>query len=519
VQRPIHRRYYAVRAVSWLHCETLTSAEREAVALPPLSVHRRFWRRPPVGRTVISSLDDMPSVASATGSPVPGLAPPPFHSVAISGASHRLRSLSALSGSLTDALGPEEAAQLVELQALSALGATSAVVVTLGPFPPRPVAALDADPAPPVLRVVHAIGLPAELRALIDQLPLEALVPLAEVAREGASLFLAAEPDLLRYPAWGAAMISAGARAAAIVPVWANGELRGVLGLAWADPRIFDEDERAFVLTLGVMCAQAIMRAHLRAAEKTASEAALLAQKVAELANKSKADFVATISHELRTPMNAVIGYAQLIADEMCGPVTALQRDHLGRVSASGKHLLGLVEQLLSHARIEAGEEAIEMGDVAVATLVEQSVALVRPLAEQKGLHLQVVGPAEPVRLHTDAGKVRQILVNLLANAVKFSEHGDVALAVRTEELDVNMRVIFEVSDSGAGIAAEHHARIFEPFWRVDPTSTRDREGTGLGLSVARQLARLLGGDLVISTSVPGQGSTFVFSIPGRFAS
>ena len=168
------------------------------------------------------------------------------------------------------------------------------------------------------------------------------------MAREGEPLFLATEEELLRYPAWGAAMISAGAAAAAIVPVWANGELRGVLGLAWPESRVFDEDERAFVLTLGVMCAQAIMRAHLRAAEKTANQASMLAQQVAELANKSKADFVATISHELRTPMNAVIGYTQLIADELCGPVTSLQRDHLDRVSASGKHLLGLVEQLLA---------------------------------------------------------------------------------------------------------------------------------------------------------------------------
>src|SRR6185369_1250049 len=313
--------------------------------------------------------------------------------------------------------------QLVEMQALSALGATSAVVVTLGPFPP-PLAMLPAERAPPVLQVIHAIGLPAELRALIDQLPLEAPVPLAEVAREGIPLFLADETALLHYPAWGASMISAGAAAAAIVPVWANGELRGVLGLAWAERRVFDEDERAFVLTLGVMCAQAIMRAHLRAAEKAANQASKLAQRVAELANKSKADFVATISHDLRTPMNAVIGYTQLIADELYGPVTPLQREHLERISASGKHLLGLVEQLLSHARIESREETVEMDDVAVTTIVEQSMVLVRPLAEQKGLHLHVVGALEPVRLHTDTGKLRQILVNLLANAVKFSERG-----------------------------------------------------------------------------------------------
>jgi signal transduction histidine kinase len=445
---------------------------------------------------------------------VGALAPPVVQPHSISGASQRLRALSALSGSLTDALGPEDAAQFVERQALSALGATSAVVVTLGQFPESATAMPAPGRASSVLRVVHAIGLPTELSALLDHLPLEAPVPLAEVAREGAPLFLAAERDLLHYPAWGAAMISAGARAAAIVPVWANGELRGVLGLAWAEPRVFDEDERAFVLTLGVMCAQAIMRSHLRAAERTASEAAVVAQRVAELANKSKAQFVATISHELRTPMNAVLGYTQILADGLCGPVTTRQRDHLGRVSASGRHLLELIEQLLSHARIEAGEESVDMSVVALTDVVELSLLLVRPLADQKGMRIRVDGPAQHVRLRTDPGKLRQILVNLLANAVKFSAQGDIVL--RIEVLDAGEHVVFEVSDSGRGIAAEYHERVFEPFWRSEPASPHRQEGTGLGLSVARQLARLLGGDLRLVASSPGQGSTFVVSLPLR---
>jgi signal transduction histidine kinase len=439
---------------------------------------------------------------------------PLIESFGISGASQRLRALSALSGSLTDALGPEDAARLVERQALSALGATSAVVVTLGPFPAGATAMSDAARASSVLLVVHAIGLPAELRALLDQLPLEAPVPLAEVARDGVPLFLATERDLLHYPAWGAAMIAAGARAAAIVPVWANGELRGVLGLAWPEPRVFDEDEQAFVLTLGVMCAQAIMRAHLRAAERTASEAAVVAQKAAELANRSKAHFVATISHELRTPMNAVLGYTQILADGLCGPVTTQQRDHLGRVSASGRHLLDLIAKLLSHARIEAGEEKVEMSVVTLTDVVELTLLLVGPLADEKGMRIRVERPAEEVRLHTDAGKLRQILVNLLANAVKFSAQGDIVL--RIAEVDASEHVVFEVSDSGRGIAAEDHERIFEPFWRSEPTPAHREEGTGLGLSVARQLAGLLGGDLRLVASAPGQGSTFALSLPLR---
>jgi signal transduction histidine kinase len=430
---------------------------------------------------------------------------------AVSGASRRLRALATLSGSLTDALDPEDAADIVERQALSALGATSAVVVTLGAFPP-PLTA-TGTPAPPAgtsLHVVHAIGVPAEVRAAVDRLPLDAPVPFAEVARTGAPLFLPTEDALRIYPHWGAAMVQAGASAAAIVPVWANGELRGVLGLAWAEPRTFDEDERAFVLTLGVMCAQAIMRARLRSAEREAREAA-------ELANRSKSHFVATISHELRTPMNAILGYTTLMGEGVYGPVNAEQRDHLGRVRSSGQQLLGLIEELLGYARIEAGEAVVRPEPVGLVDVLEQSLVLVRPLAALKGLHVRVDGPAEPVELHTDPRKLRQVLVNLLANAVKFTDEGEVVVLLRVEGREPAVRVVIEVTDTGRGITPEAQAHVFDPFWQADPASTESGGSSGLGLSVARQLARLLGGDVIVARSAPGDGSTFVVSLPARY--
>jgi signal transduction histidine kinase len=354
---------------------------------------------------------------------------------------------------------------------------------------------------------VHAIGLPAEVKAALDQLPLDAPVPLAEVARTGEPLFLASVDDLRRYPDWGAAMIRAGSGAAAIVPVWANGELRGVLGLAWPEPRVFDQDERAFVLTLGVMCAQAIMRSHLRAAELTA-------RQEAEEANRSKAHFVATISHELRTPMNAVLGYTELLADEIYGPVSALQKDHLGRVQASGAHLLALIEDLLGYARIEAGEEVLRAEPVFVADIIEQSLLLIRPLAEKKGLHVQVNGVTEPAELHTDSRKVCQILVNLLANAVKFTDTGGVVLGWTIDEEESGNMIRFDITDTGRGVSPTDQEHIFEPFWQAGPLTPHPAGTTGLGLSVARQLARLLGGDVIIARGALGNGCTFVASLP-----
>jgi signal transduction histidine kinase len=461
-----------------------------------------------------------------TNSPSTGTSPAasirnPLTSDGVSGASRRLRALAALSGSLTDALDPKEAADLVEQKALSALDATSAVVVTLGPFPVRPTLPVTESQ---VLHVVHAVGLPNEVKAALEELPLDAPVPLAEVARVGEPLFLPSDDDMRRYPDWAAAMIGAGAHAAAIVPVWANGELRGVLGLTWAAPRVFDEDERAFVLTLGVMCAQAIMRAHLREAEREARQAttlALLAADVArgtaEQANQSKAHFVATISHELRTPMNAVLGYTALLADEIYGPVSALQKDHIGRVRTSGYHLLGLIEDLLTYARVEAGHEVVHAEHVMLMDVVEASLALVRPLAEKKGLQIRVESPAKPIEMNTDPRKLRQILINLVANAVKFTETGDIILVLEIDGHDTGMRVIFEVTDGGRGMSEEVQAHIFDPFWQADAESMKTSGSSGLGLSVARQLARLLGGDVTVVRSEPGRGSTFRVSLPMNY--
>ena len=441
---------------------------------------------------------------------------PSFLESGVSGASRRLRALAALSGSLTDPLGPEDAASLVEQHALSALGATSAVVVTLGTFPrlgPSTDRAPDAG-AHPRLHVVHAIGLRAEINAALDDLPIDAPVPFAEVARLGEPLFLPSELEFSQYPEWGMAMIASGARAAAVVPVWANGELRGVLGLSFPEPHSFDEDERAFVLTLGVMCAQAIMRAHLRAAEQVARAGERRAREEAERANQSKARLVATISHELRTPINAVMGYSALLSDELDGPITPQQRDHLTRMRASGRHLHGLVEDLLASARIEAGQEIVRPESFIVSDVVEQTLILIRPLAERKGLSLRVRGPDEPLSLHTDRRKVCQVLTNILANAVKFTSEGQILLRIRTEGHAANLRVSFEVEDTGSGIAVEHHGDIFDAFWRLDTSGTNSDGSTGLGLSIARQLAQLLGGDVVIASSRLGVGSTFVFSLP-----
>lgn len=442
---------------------------------------------------------------------------------AISDASRQLRALARLSGSLTDPLTPSDAADIVERQALAVLGATSAVVVTLGAFPPNDGAdaavLLDATPpaeprdatarARETLTLVHAIGVPAHVAAALQLLRFDAPVPLAEVARTGEPVFLNSESELRRYPAWCDAILEAGSCAAAAVPVWANGHLRGVLGLTWVTPHAFDEDERAFVLTLGVMCAQAIMRGHLTDAGRQAREAA-------EYANLAKTQFLQTMSHEFRTPLNAILGYTEILSEGIVGPVTPLQQDHLRRIRRSSDHLLALIEELLRFARLDAGEEVVFTERVLAAEVVEEAFDIVRAIAERKGMQLRSELPECAVLLDTDRLKLRQVLVNIVTNAVKYSDAGEVVLVVRAVGSDGATRINFEVTDAGRGIAIADQERVFEAFWQVHQSLTRSSDGTGLGLAVARRLARLLGGDVVITQSQVGHGTTFVAWLPGR---
>lgn len=424
-------------------------------------------------------------------------------------AAQHLRALADLSGSLTDALSPAEAADLVERKALSALGASSAVVVTLGAFPPNALNQADTNSAKPRLHVLHAIGGLAELTAALEAQPLDAPVPFAEVARSGEPLFLNAAQAVSRFPDWGAGLVSTGGKAVAIVPVWANGELRGVLGLSWSHERLFDEDERAFVSTLGVMCAQAIMRAQLKAAESDARERA-------EQANRSKAEFVATISHELRTPLSAVLNYVELLAGELTGPELTSQLARVERMRASGGHLLGLLDELLLHARVETVHATVRPELTPLQPLVTESLELVRPIAEARGLTVQVEMPADTIVLYTDPLKLRQIIVNVVANAVRHALHGEVHVVVRLEGIG-EVRIRLTVSDDGAGVAREDRERIFQPFWQKNAQTVPRASDTnvGLGLSVARDLARLLGGELLLEDAE--RSSTFVLLIPMEY--
>jgi signal transduction histidine kinase len=242
--------------------------------------------------------------------------------------------------------------------------------------------------------------------------------------------------------------------------------------------------------------------------ERTLREEAERARAAAEDANKVKASFLATMSHELRTPLNAILGYADLLHAEIAGPLTSDHKKQIERVQMAARHLLRIIEEILRFSRIEAGREELWIEAVDLTALTLDTCKLVEPLAAQKQLQFDYDMPPG-VHIYSDAGKVRQILLNLLSNAIKFTERGRVRLTFSERQ----GFVVFEIHDSGIGVAPDQQSRIFEPFHQVVQGGFRSQGGTGLGLSVSRELARLLGGEITL-TSVPGQGSTFSVRVP-----
>jgi PAS domain S-box-containing protein len=234
-----------------------------------------------------------------------------------------------------------------------------------------------------------------------------------------------------------------------------------------------------------------------------------LARAEAESASQAKSTFLSIVSHELRTPLNVIGGYADLLHDGDAGPLGRRQLRAVERIRASSRQLTQLIDTILSYARMDPETEESRVEEVDLARLVREVVGLAEPLAVEKGLVVRTRIPRAEVPLRTDPIRLRQALLNLLSNAIRFTSIGEISIRMRVTA----DQAVIEVRDTGIGIAAEHLQQIFEPFWQVEHPLTRTLGGAGLGLSVTRRIAEMLGGDVEVE-SAPGEGSAFTLVLP-----
>src|SRR5437762_2338619 len=309
-----------------------------------------------------------------------------------------------------------------------------------------------------------------------------------------------ADADRIRLSA-----VSAGElRFVAHVPLSARGRTIGLLSAYFHDQRELTDTQARALRTIARLVSVANENADL-VGELRVNNLQL------ERANRLKSEFLASVSHELRTPMNAIIGYTKLMLDGLDGEMTAQQQTDLFRVAQAADNLLGLINGLLDLAKIEAGKMELNIEEVNITDVTEEALELVRPHADEKGLQVRSVIPQGLPNVWADRARVRQVLANMLANAVKFTERGIVSVAANAAEGWVTV----SVADTGVGISPEAQAYVFDEFRQADSSTTRRYGGTGLGLAISKRLVTLHGGRIWVDSEV-GRGSTFHFTLPIR---
>lgn len=313
-------------------------------------------------------------------------------------------------------------------------------------------------------------------------------------------------PDILEEPTYPTSEImkQEGFRALLAVPLFREDRLIGGLVVRRRAPGQFQKETVDLLQTFATQSALAIQNARLfREIEAKGREL--------EIASKHKSDFLANMSHELRTPLNAILGYTELILDKIYGDVPENIQEVLERVEKNGRHLLGLINDVLDLSKIEAGQLVLSLDDYSMKEVVHTVFTSVESLAAEKNLELKVSVAPEVAQGKGDHQRISQVFLNLVGNAIKFTEAGE----VRVEATASDDTFVISVSDTGPGLSEADQQMIFEEFHQADGSSTRKKGGTGLGLSIARRIVEMHGGRIWVE-STEGKGSTFWFTLPVR---
>ena len=301
-------------------------------------------------------------------------------------------------------------------------------------------------------------------------------------------------------------LLRAGYRALLVVPLLGPEGIIGVLVVRRKEPGEFPKHVIDVLQTFAAQSVLAIQNANLFAEVEEKS-------RQLEMASQHKSQFLANMSHELRTPLNAIIGLTEMMYTNAARFGTEKATEPLRRVNRAGNHLLGLINQVLDLSKIEAGKLELSPESVNLAPLIDEVIGTARQLAEQNKNRLVVESQENLGSLTVDPMRLRQILLNLLSNACKFTKQGEVMLRAR-KVVDGRNWIEFAVADTGIGMTAEQQAKLFEEFTQADTSTARQYGGTGLGLAITRKLARMMGGDVTV-TSQPGKGSVFTVRLPG----
>ncbi|MCH8800269.1 MAG: GAF domain-containing protein [Chloroflexi bacterium] len=301
-------------------------------------------------------------------------------------------------------------------------------------------------------------------------------------------------------------LTATGTKAVLSVPVVVRDEPYGVLSVFYKEPRDFSDADCRLLQTLADSAAVAIGNA--RYLEETER-----AREDAEEANRTKSQFLANMSHELRTPLNAIIGYSEMLQEEAADLENDEFEEDLERINGAGKHLLGLINDVLDISKIEAGAMDIYLETFPVEPMVQDVATTMQTLVEKNSNTLEIDCPDSVGSIHADTTKIRQCLFNLLSNASKFTEQGTISLTVRRHTEDGQEWINFAVGDTGIGMTEEQMGRLFEAFAQAEASTRRNYGGTGLGLAITRHFCEMMGGTVLVESEA-GKGSTFTMRLP-----
>lgn len=401
-----------------------------------------------------------------------------------------LRRLQTISTSLSQALIPKEVTTAVIEQGLNSLGASAGVVVLINEQKNE-------------LKVAAAIGYPDDIVERWKGIDLNQNVPLVVSVRKRMPVFIeSVEEHLEQYPTLKSAILETGNKALISFPLLIEGKILGALGFSFSGPQKFSEDDRAFLQSLAQQCAQALERARLYENEQK-----LRAE--AEAANRIKDEFLATVSHELRTPLNAIVGWSGMLASNQLDSKSAAKA--IETIERNAKSQTQIIEDLLDVSRIITGKIHLENSLINLDSLVLSAVDSVRPTAETKGINVQTEIESDDIRILGDAERLKQILWNLLTNAVKFTPKGG-CVEVKLARIESTVKIT--VKDDGQGISPQFLPLVFDRFRQADGTTTRAHGGLGLGLSIVRYLVEMHGGSVEAESEGAGKGSVFTINLP-----